>query len=154
MSEMRRRKRYAELLSPDAASARRAEAARKVPLNTDRREEKRAHAMADVFMKQEKDTQTSIELYFKDPRRHTGTDDWTLLRLATPIAKILLPRFKGPELAQAAAKVMKDDEGRWGAARWFFGTMAGAIWMNRTASVSCLRWPSGLCSTATWTLER
>jgi hypothetical protein len=116
---MRREQRFAELLSPEVRRAAR-EAARKVPLNTDRREEKRAHAMADVFMTQEKDAQTSIELYFKVLGVTPGTDDWTYYDWQYPIAKYSLPRFKGPELAQAAANVMKDDEGRWGATRWFF----------------------------------
>jgi hypothetical protein len=117
---MRREQRFAELLSPEVRRAAR-EAARKVPLNTDRREEKRAHAMADVFMTQEKDAQTSIELYFKVLGVTPGTDDWTFYDWQYPIAKYSLPRFKGPELAQAAANVMKDDEGRWGVTRWFLG---------------------------------
>jgi hypothetical protein len=117
---IRREQRFAELISPDMLRAA-GEAARKVPPNTERREEKRAQAIADAFMEHEGDGQTSIELYLRVLGVTGGTGDWTYYDWQCPVARYALPRFKGPELAQAAQAVMTDDEGRIGAARWFFG---------------------------------
>lgn len=117
---MRREQRFAELISPELRRAA-GEAARKVPRNTDRREEKLAQAIADAFMEHAGDGQTSIELYLRVLGVTGVAGDWTYYDRQYPLARYALPRFKGPELAQAALAVMKDEEGTVGAARWFLG---------------------------------
>ena len=118
--------RYAELVGKQTLAAV-AEASRKAWQSSSPREETRVRAEkqlkaeAEVFEKYEKDTRTSVERYL----RFLGvrnTEAWdSYWESEAVIAIKLLPRFKGPELAQAALAVMKDDEGTAGAARWFLG---------------------------------
>lgn len=118
--EQRVEERYAELVGEQTLAAI-AEASREIPWNNDPRGEKRQKIAADVFQKSEKDTRTSIERYlrFLGVKNNEAWD--TYWENEVVIAKHLLPRFKGPELAEAALAVMQDEEGMRGAARWFVG---------------------------------
>lgn len=124
--EQRAEKRYAELIGKETLAAV-AVVSRKISQSFDPREETRLRmerqlkAEAEVFERYETDTRTSIERYlrFMGVRNHEAWD--TYWENEAVIAMRLLPRFKGPELAQAALAVMEDDEGRIGAARWFLG---------------------------------
>jgi hypothetical protein len=124
--ERRVEDRYAELVGGQTLAAV-AEASRKISRSYDPREEtrlrveKQLKAEAEVFEKYEKDTRTSVEQYlrFLGVRNNEAWDSYW--ENEAVIARQLLPRFKGPELAQAALAVMKDDEGMAGAARWFLG---------------------------------
>jgi hypothetical protein len=124
--EQRVEERYAELVGEETLAAV-AAASRSISQSynpreeTRLREEKRLNAEAEVFQKYEKDTRTSIERYL----RFLGvknSEPWdTYWENEAVIAMRLLPRFKGPELAEAALAVMQDEEGMSGAARWFVG---------------------------------
>jgi hypothetical protein len=124
--ERRVEDRYAELVGRRTLAAV-AEASREIwsssnPREETRlREERRLTAQAAVFEKYEKDTKTSAERYlrFLGVRNNEAWDHYW--ENEAVIAMRLLPRFKGLDLAQAALTVMKDDEGRIGAARWFLG---------------------------------
>ncbi len=124
--EQRVEKRYAELVGEETLAAV-AAASRRISQNFDPREEtrlraeKQLKAEAEVFEKYEKDTRTSVEQYlrFLGVKNSEAWDSYW--ENEAVIAMKLLPRFKGPQLAQAALAVMKDDEGRIGAARWFLG---------------------------------
>jgi hypothetical protein len=118
--DARREKRYTELIPPQTLSIV-MEALSEASRSGDPRGEKRPKLMAEAFMKHEKDRQTSMELYLR-VFGVTANGAWnTYYFHEETISKCLLPRFKGPELAQAATTVAKDDEGMIGAARWFFG---------------------------------
>jgi hypothetical protein len=132
VEERRVEARYAEIAGRQTLVAV-AEASRKISRSYDPREETRLrverqlNAEAEVFEKCEKDTRTSVEQYlrFLGVRNNEAWDSYW--ENEAVIAMKLLPRFKGPELAEAALAVMKDDEGMAGAARWFLG--AGG-WRN------------------------
>lgn len=118
--ETRRQKRYAELI-PQATfrAAMQAETSGTWSAN-DPREAKRHQLVAEAFMKQEKDAKTSIELYLRMLGVTADSGGWNFYYdCQQAVVKNLLPRFKSPELAQAAISAMKDEEGRLGAARWF-----------------------------------
>ncbi len=132
IEERRVEDRYAELVGGQTLAAV-AEASRKISRSFDPREETRLRgerqlkAEAEVFEKYEKDTRTSVEQYL----RFLGvrnTEAWSSYwGNEAVIALKLLPRFKGPELTEAALAVMKDDEGMAGTARWF---LAEGGWRN------------------------
>ena len=118
--QQRAEKRYAELVGERTLAAI-AKSSRKISWNDDPRGEKHSKAAAEVFQKYEKDARTSIERYlrFLGVRHNEAWD--TYRGNEAVIATRLLPRFKGPELAEVALAVMQDEEGMSGAARWFVG---------------------------------
>jgi hypothetical protein len=113
-------KRYAELIGEQTLAAV-AEAPRKILSNNDQYGEKGWKLKAEVFQKYEKDTRTSVERYlrFLGVKNNEAWDSYWENEVV--VARYLLPRFKGPELAEAALAVMQDEEGMAGAARWFVG---------------------------------
>jgi hypothetical protein len=119
--DARRQQRYAELIPPEILAAA-MEAESKISWSNDRSGEKKRKLVADVLMMQEKDAQASIELYLRVLGVTANSHTWnTYYECQDTMAQNLLPRFKGPELAQAATHVMQDEEGILGAARWFLG---------------------------------
>ena len=119
--EARRQRRYAELIPRGLLRAAMQAEVRPSP-SYDPGGEKHRKLVADVFLPHEKDPQTSIELYLRVLGITANSGGWNhYCEFQDTIARSLLPRFKGPELAQAALNVMKDDEGMAGAARWFLG---------------------------------
>ena len=124
--EQRAEDRYAELvgrrtLAAAAAARRKAWESSSPREETRLRAEKQLNAAAEVFQKYEKDTRASIERYlrFLGVKHDEAWDRYW--ESEAVIAKRLLPRFKGPELAEVALAVMQDEEGMSGAARWFIG---------------------------------
>ncbi len=134
--EQRVEKRYAELAGKQTLAAATA-ARRKAWQSSSPREETRVRAekqlksAAEVFQKYEKDTRTSIERYLRFLGvRHD--EAWSSYwESEAVIAMRLLPRYKGPELAEVAMAVMQDEEGMSGAARWFIGEQG---WRNLETS--------------------
>jgi len=124
--EQRTEKRYAELVGKQTLAAA-AAASRKTAQSSSPREatrlrvERQLDAEAEAFQKYEKDTRTSIERYlrFLGVKNDEAWDSYWGSEAV--IATRLLPRFKGPELAEVALAVMQDEEGMSGAARWFIG---------------------------------
>ncbi len=107
--ETRRQQRYAELIPEQTFVVRGQVSPRGIM---------REKLFANAFIKQEKNIQTSLELYLR-LLGVTGNDTWSFYYdYQRTITEDLLPRFKGPELAQGVTTVVKDDEGMLGAARW------------------------------------
>ncbi len=119
--EARRQRRYAELIPPELFRAAMQAEVKPSP-SYDPGGEKHRKLVAEAFLPHEKDAQTSIELYLRVLGITANSGGWNhYYELQDTIAKNLLPRFKGSELAQATTSVMKDEEGMLGAARWFLG---------------------------------
>ncbi len=117
--ETRRQRRYAELIPPELFLAAMQAEVQPSP-SYDPSGEKHRKLVAEVFLTHEKDAQSSIELYLRVLGTTADTGGWNrYYELQNTIARNLLPRFKGSQLAQAATNVMKDEEGMLGAARWF-----------------------------------
>jgi len=119
---MRQQQRYAELIPREMlAGVMEAQSSRQISWSDDTTGEKRKKLIADAFLKHETDARTSAALYLR-MLGVTREEPWNTYDYFDEIVvKHLLPRFKGPELAQAAVDVMKDEEGTAGAARWFLG---------------------------------
>jgi len=119
--EGRRQRRYAEFIPPKLLLAAMEAEVRPSP-SYDPGGEQHRKLVAEVFLRHEEDAQTSIELYLRVLGITANSSGWNHYHeFQDTIAQSLLPRFKGPDLAQAALNVMKDDEGMAGAARWFLG---------------------------------
>lgn len=120
--EERIENRYFELIPEQTlASVSEAQSSTGISWNDDPRGEKRRKLVAEAFQKHEKDAVTSAELYMRILGVRAD-DPWEVYYEYDSVAvHNLLPRFKGPELAQAVIRASKDDEGTKGAARWLLG---------------------------------
>jgi len=120
--QARRQRRYREIIPEQTLQAAiEARSTTEISWANDTLGEKRQKLMAEAFQKHEKDAQAGIQMYLRI-LGVMANGHWNYYDYYEPvIIKHLLPRFKGPPLAQAAIEVMKDDEAAMGAARWFFG---------------------------------
>jgi len=118
--ESRRQQRYAELI-PEQTLAALGQAWRSPELRNDNaRGDKREKLFALAFISHEREAPTSVELYLR-LLGVTANDGWNFYHeYQQAIAKHVLPRFRGSDLAQGVTAAMKDDEGMLGAARWLF----------------------------------
>ncbi len=95
--------------------------------DTRTRVERQRKLEAEAFQKYEVDAASSVEMYLRILGVRSDGPWNRYYEYDVAIVQHLLPRFKGAPLAEGTLRVMRDDEGASGAARWLFGEMG---WRN------------------------